>query len=151
MSKEELKETLTGLFVEMAIIEHLTRSRFERNESLEIDAPTFGLLNYFVRTHKGPDSIAGIAWAFQEEPKYTAAKIAAVELRGFLSVAPSNGAMEDSIVSITDAGRRALDDHLLKIAPDFEGLVAEIPFEDLQTAYRVLHDIRLTLDNLPDR
>ncbi len=66
-TREELTEALTGLFVEVAIIEHLARTRMERHYTGDLSAGQMGILNYFVRNHDGPDSIAGIAWAFQEE------------------------------------------------------------------------------------
>ena len=55
------------------------------------------------------------------------------------------------MVDVTEAGRAAQEEQLNRMGPDFEQLVAEILAEDLQTAHRVLHEIRLVMDNLPDR
>jgi hypothetical protein len=148
---EELKETLLGLFSEVAIIEHLARTRIERNYPTDLGAHGFGVINYFVRNHNGPDSIAGIAWAFQDDEVYTAEKIAALESRGYVSVSPPGSRAPEAMVNVTEAGRKAQAEQLNRMAPEFGGLVAEISLDDLKTTQRTLHEIRLTLDNLPDR
>lgn len=146
----DMRETLVGFFTEIAIIEHLARTRVERNYSQDLKAGHFGILNYFMRNHPGPDSIRGIAWAFQEDEARIIEQIRALAALGYVSVVP--GVREiDSMVDVTEDGRAAQDAQLTRMAPDFEQLVAEIPPEDLVTAYRVLHEIRLVMDNLPDR
>ncbi len=147
----DLSDTLLGLFTEIAIIEHLTRTRLEREDSDPMGAGHFGILNYFIRNHHGPDTIGGIAWAFQEDESYTADKIATLEALGFVSVAPAGSRDSTANVEVTDAGRTAQTEKIESIAPEFELLVAEIPQTDLETTLRTLRDIRLTLDNLPDR
>ena len=146
----DLRETLVGFFTEISIIEHLARTRVERNFSADLKAGHFGILNYFMRNHPGPDSVAGIAWAFQEDEARICEQVRTLEALGYVSVVP--GIREiDSMVDVTEAGRAAQEEQLNRMGPDFEQLVAEIPAEDLQTAHRVLHEIRLVMDNLPDR
>lgn len=147
----EMEETLLGLFTEIAIIEHLARTRIERSSNDPAGAGQFGILNYFIRSHRGPDTIGGIAWAFQEDESHTADKIAALEGKGFVTVDPKGSRDVSAVVFITDAGRAAQEEKVQSIAPDFEPLVAEIPVADLETTVRTLREIRLTMDHLPDR
>lgn len=152
----DLGETLLGLFTEIAIIEHLARTRLERKVNAGevkgmLKAGHFGVLNYFIRNHPAPDTIGGIAWSFQEDEAYTTSKIAELEELGLISVTPPGGRDFSAEVFVTDAGRRAQADQLDKMAPEFVPLVAEIDHADLETTTRTLREIRLTLDNLPDR
>jgi DNA-binding MarR family transcriptional regulator len=146
----DLRETLLGLFTEVAIVEHLVRTRIERTFPDGLEAAHFGIINYFIRNRPTPDSVAGIAWAFQEDEERVAAQVEQLEKLGYVSVVPGIRAT-DAMVFVTDAGRAAQATELDRMGPDFEQLVAEIPFEELQITNRVLHDIRLVLDNLPDR
>jgi DNA-binding MarR family transcriptional regulator len=146
----DLTKILPGLFTEIAILEHLTRTRFERKATSGLTVRQFGLLNYFVRTHPGADSVAGIAWAFQHEEAETLETVNAMAELGFVAVTQGINP-RDSVVDITPAGRSAQRDHLSQIGPEIGDLVSEIPAEDLQTAYQVLREIRLVMDNLPDR
>ncbi len=147
----ELEDTLLGLFTEIAIIEHLARTRIERTSDDPAEAGQFGILNYFRRTHPDPDTIGGIAWSFQEEEAHTADKVASLEAKGYVTVTPAGSRDASAVVFVTEAGRQAQEDKVQSMAPDFEQLVAEIPTEDLETTVRTLHEIRLTLDHLPDR
>jgi DNA-binding MarR family transcriptional regulator len=146
-----LSDTLLGLFTEIAIIEHLTRTRLERESTGVMTAGHFGILNYFIRNHHGPDTIAGVAWAFQEDEAYTASKIATLEAAGYIAVTPSGSREATATLNVTEAGRIAQSEKVESMAPDFEALVSEIPREDLATTLRTLQEIRLTLDHLPDR
>jgi hypothetical protein len=81
---------------------------------------------------------------------YTLGNARLLASRGYVALTP--GVTErDTVVTLTEAGRQAQDDHLSRIGPEIRQLVSEIPTDQLQTAYRVLHEIRLVLDNLPDR
>lgn len=146
----ELRETLLGLFTEVAIVEHLVRTRVERKFPDGLEAAHFGIMNYFIRNHPGPDSVAGLAWAFQEDEARMLDQIRHLERLGYVIVVPGIRPA-DAMIGITDAGRAAQDAELDRMGPDFEQLVSEIPIEELAIAHRVLHEIRLVLDNLPDR
>jgi DNA-binding MarR family transcriptional regulator len=146
----DLGKILPGLFTEIAILEHLTRTRFERKATNGLTVRQFGLLNYFVRTHPGSDSVAGIAWAFQHEEAETLETVNAMAALGFVDVTQGINP-RDSVVDITPAGRLAQREQLTQIGPEIGDLVSEIPEQDLETAHRVLREIRLVMDNLPDR
>lgn len=147
----EMEETLLGLFTEIAIIEHLARTRIERSTNDPTGAGQFGILNYFLRNHQGPDTISGIAWSFQEDESHTADKVIALEAKGYVTIDPSGSREGTATVFITPAGRAAQEEKVQSMAPEFEPLVSEIPFADLETTVRTLREIRLTMDHLPDR
>jgi DNA-binding MarR family transcriptional regulator len=146
----DIRETLVGLFTELAILEHLTRTRIERHFPHGLEAAHFGILNYFIRNHPGPDTVAGIAWSFQEDEARVAGQIQALASLGYVSIVQGLK-QSDTMVSVTDAGRAAQEEQLDQLGPDFEQLVSEIPLEELRITHRVLHEIRLVMDNLPDR
>jgi DNA-binding MarR family transcriptional regulator len=147
----DLAKTLPGLFTEIAILEHLVRNRFERKLDGEgLSVRQFGIVNYFVRTHPDPDSVSGIAWAFQNDEDSVLETVRELAGLGFVALTPGI-VPRDSLVALTPAGRQAQMDQLASIGPEISALVSEIPAEDIDTAYRVLHEIRLVMDNLPDR
>ena len=148
---EDLQETLLGLFTEIAVLEHLVRVREERHAEDDLTMGDFGVLNYFMVNHPDPDSVAGIAWCFQEEEAYTRAKIEGLALRDLVTISPDDADNGAAMVAITDIGREAHAQIVARVAPDIEMAVAEIPREDLETTFKTLRNIRLTLDNLPDR
>jgi hypothetical protein len=147
----DFRETLVGLFTEVAIIEHLLRTRMEQTYPDGLGAGHFGILNYFARSQRGPDSIAGIAWSFQEELEHMISKVATLESFGLLALTPPNGRNGDTMVDLTEAGVTARNAALDRMGPDIIDLVAEIDPDQINIAYQVLQDIRLTMDNLPDR
>jgi DNA-binding MarR family transcriptional regulator len=148
---EDLQETLLGLFTEIAVLEHLVRTREEKHAEDDLTLGDFGVLNYFMVNHPDPDSVAGIAWCFQEEEAYTRAKIEGLASRDLVTISPNVSDNGAAMVEITDIGREAHAQIVARVAPDMMMAVAEIPREDLEITFKTLRNIRLTLDNLPDR
>jgi DNA-binding MarR family transcriptional regulator len=148
---EDLQETLLGLFTEVAVLEHLVRTREEKHAEDDLTMGDFGVLNYFMVNHPDPDSVAGIAWCFQEDEAYTRAKIEGLASRDLVTLSPDVVDNGIAMVEITDIGREAHAQIVARVAPDMMMAVAEIPREDLETTFKTLRNIRLTLDNLPDR
>ncbi len=148
---DEMTETLLGLFTEIAVLEHLVRSREEKHAEDDLTMGDFGVLNYFTVNHPDPDSVAGIAWCFQEEEAYTRAKIEGLASRDLVTLSPAVADNDIAMVHITDLGREAHAQIVARVAPDIKMAVAEISPNDLEITFRTLRNIRLTLDNLPDR
>ncbi len=148
---EDMTETLLGLFTEIAILEHLVRSREEKHAANEHSVGDFGVLNYFVTNHPSPDSVSSIAWCFQEEEAYTRAKVESMAARGMVTLSPAMADNNAAMVMITGDGREAHARIVEKAAPDIRAAVAEISRDHLEITFRTLREIRLTLDNLPDR
>ena len=148
---DDVTETLLGLFTEIAVLEHLVRAREERIAQDDLTTGDFGILNYFTVNHPSPDSVAGIALSFQEEEPYTRAKINGLASRDLVTIVPDTSDNLAAMVMITDLGREAHSAIVDRMSPLIKMAVAEIPREDLNTTFRTLRNIRLTLDNLPDR
>jgi hypothetical protein len=147
---EDMQQTMLGLFTEVSILEHLVRMREDRFATDDLQTGDFGVLNYFVLNRQTADSIAGIAWCFQEEEDYTRSKVEKLARRGLVSLTPESDNLA-AMVMISDAGRAAHGQILARIAPEIKMAVAEIPFDALKLTFKTLREIRLTLDNLPDR
>ena len=145
-----MQTTLLGLFTEIAILEHLARTRIERLFPDGLKAGEFGLLNYFIVNHPSPDSVAGIAWAFQDAEDIIFRRASKLAELGYVTMTSAINP-GDAVVAITEAGREAQRRELEAIGPEFTQLVAEIPLEELEITRRTLHEIRLVMDNLPDR
>jgi hypothetical protein len=147
---DNMRDTLLGLFTEVAILEHLTRTRFQNRLADRIEVGHFGILNYFLRTNRPPDSVAGIAFAFQDDVDVISRRVDHLRELGFVSV---TAALRpgDAVVDVTEKGRAARDEQLSHMGPQIMEFVAEIPYEDLEVTMRTLREIRLVMDNLPDR
>ncbi len=144
------RATLLGLFTEIPIIEHLLRTRVEQLHAEGLESAQFGILNYFVRTHTDPDTVAGIAWSFQDPEPVVRERVERLAEMGYVFVTPAIGNGE-ALVSLTADGRKAHQEALERIEPHILELVSEIPRDDIERTYQTLREIRLTLDNLPDR
>ena len=142
-----LRRTLLDLFTEVAILEHLVRTRLGPREYNDVTAQQFGVLNFFCRLNKVEERVSSLAWCFQVDVTAMHQTVASLTDRGFVTW----DAAADPCVRVTDAGRdkhAALVDNM---APDIMPVVAEIDPEDLRITARTLTEMRRTLDNLPDR
>lgn len=148
---EDFRETLVGLFTEVAILEHLMRTRMDRLYPDGLGAPHFGILNHLLRNSRTPERIDSIAWSFQEEVDYTASKVSTLDSFGFVATTPPGTCDGATVVALTDAGEEARNAALDRMAPDVIELISETDPDQIRVAHKVLEEIRLTLDNLPDR
>jgi DNA-binding MarR family transcriptional regulator len=146
----EFREALEGLFIEVAIVEHLARTRVERLHNDGMEAALYGILSHLNRVDSGAETIRTIAFNFQEDEARVTRQVRDLEALGFVSLVPGVDPL-DTLVSLSDTGRAARAAKIERMAPDFLSIVAEIPEEDIVTTYRVLKDIRHVMDNLPDR
>jgi hypothetical protein len=146
----DLRETLSGLFLEVAIIEHLARSRVQRHHVDGMEVGQYGILGYLKRHVSGSDSVASIAWAFQEDEARIFRQVTGLHATGYVEL--TEGLKPgDTIAKVTASGILEHDAVLERAAPEFFQIVSEIKVEDLETTFRTLKDIRLVMDNLPDR
>ncbi len=142
-----LKPVLLDLFTEIAIIEHLVRSRFEPRDDYDLSAPQFGVLNFFCRLNKADERLSGLAWCFQVDVEPMRETVETMVRLGFLETDQA----PDPCVRVTEAGRHEHASRVETMAPDIAPVVAEIDEKDLRITARTLMEIRRTLDNLPDR
>lgn len=146
----DMQDTLLGLFTEVAIVEHLSRTRFQNGFTGKLEAGHFGILNYFLRTNRPPDSVSGIAFAFQVDEDVISDRVEYLCKLGYVSVT-SALKRGDAVVVVTQDGRAARDEQISRMRPQILEIVSEIPVEDLKITVQTLREIRLVLDNLPDR
>jgi DNA-binding MarR family transcriptional regulator len=146
----DMQETLLGLFTEVAIVEHLSRTRFQSGFSDTLGVGHFGILNYFLRTNRPPDSVAGIAFAFQVDEEIMSERVEHLRKLGYVTVTEGLK-RRDAVVDVTKEGRAARDAHVSMMRPQVLEIVSEIPVEDLKITVQTLREIRLVMDNLPDR
>jgi hypothetical protein len=142
-----LRPVLLDLFTEVAIIEHLVRSRLEPKSYYSLPAAQFGVLNFFCRLSKSEERLSGLAWCFQVEVEAMRGTVENLVNLGYVDWDDA----ADPCVCITDKGREKHAVMVESMAPDIAPVVAEIAPEDLRTTARILTEIRRTLDNLPDR
>ena len=142
-----LKPVLLNLFTEVAILEHLIRTRFEPKDMDALKAAQFGVLNHFCRLERQEEKLSSLAWCFQVEVDHMRRTVASLVDRG-LAVWDDGS---DPCVRPTETGRSLHAEMVEDMAPEVAQIVGEIPVEDLQVTARTLVELRRTMDNLPDR
>jgi hypothetical protein len=111
----------------------------------------FGVLTHFIRNEKSRERLSLLAWAFQDDDAYMAQKVASLVERDLLTTAAVEGSDGDLWVEITEAGRVAHARAIDEISPEVAQFIEGIDMGEMETALRVIREIRRTLDNLPDR
>ncbi len=144
------REAVAGLFLEISILEHLGRTRIEGKYGDGLDLGQFGILGYLIRLSDTRHTIGSIAWTFQEDEARVERQVRGLAELGLVTLTEGIKPL-DSVPVINAQGREAYEARLSRMEPEFRQIVSEIPPEDLETAYRVLHELRLVMDNLPDR
>ena len=142
-----LGPVLLDLFTEIAILEHLVRTRLEPKSYYSLSAAQFGVLNFFCRLNKSEERLSGLAWCFQVEVAAMRSTVESLVELGYVEA----DAAGDPCVRISAAGREKHAVMVDSMAPDIAPVVAEINPEHLRITARTLMEIRRTLDNLPDR
>ncbi len=145
------EKTVLNLFTEIAMVEHLLRNRYDKATPAGMTTGQFGVLTHFIRNGKSRERMSLLAWAFQDDDAYMAQKVKALADRDMVRTTPVDGADGDLWVDITDDGREAHARALDEIGPEVAQFIEGIEPAELDTALRVIRDIRRTLDNLPDR
>ncbi len=138
---------LLDIFTDIAILEHLTRERFNPAAG-ELDARQFGVINYLVRQKKSSETLSTLAWCFQVEPSDMDETVERLAALGLLRV---DLLANDRCVFLTPAGAARHEQFLSTVAPDVTELLSEFDPEALRITAETLKDLRRTFDNLPDR
>lgn len=139
---------LLDLFTEIAILEHLSRARFSPLASEDIDARSFGILNYLVRQRKDREKLTMLSWCFQVADDDMLASANLLAARKYVEVDWVDG---DRCVFLTTAGKARHERFLADAAPDVIEIVADFDPEHLRITTETLKELRRTFDNLPDR
>lgn len=145
------KKTVLHLLTEIAMVEHLLRNRYDKATPAGMSTGQFGVLTHFIRNEKSRERLSLLAWAFQDDDAYMAQKVASLVERDLLVTADVVGSNGDLWVEITEEGREAHARAVEEISPEVAQVIEGIDMGELETALRVIREIRRTLDNLPDR
>jgi DNA-binding MarR family transcriptional regulator len=138
---------LLDIFTDIAILEHLTRERFNPAAG-ELDARQFGVINYLVRQKKSSETVSTLAWCFQVDLRDMDATVERLAALGFIRI---DRLANDRCVFLTPSGAARHEEFLSTVAPDVTELLSEFEPEALRITAETLKDLRRTLDNLPDR
>jgi DNA-binding MarR family transcriptional regulator len=146
------KKTVLHLLTEIAMVEHLLRNRHDKVTPAGMTTGQFGVLTHFIRNEKSRERLSLLAWAFQDDDAYMAQKVTSLVERDLLTtVAVEGSSSGDLWVEITEAGREAHARAIDEISPEVAQFIEGIDMGEMETALRVIREIRRTLDNLPDR
>jgi len=145
------KKTVLHLLTEISIVEHLLRNRHDKVTPAGMTTGQFGVLTHFIRNGKSRERLSLLAWAFQDDDAYMATKVASLVERDLLVTADVVGSNGDLWVEITEEGREAHARAVEEISPEVAQVIEGIDMGEMETALRVIREIRRTLDNLPDR
>jgi DNA-binding MarR family transcriptional regulator len=143
----DTRSMILDLFTEIAILEHLTRERFQPAAG-ELDPRQFGVLNFFVRQRKTSEKLSMLAWCFQVEVESMLASVEGLASRKFVEIDWVDG---ERCIFITAAGRARHEQFMEQAAPDVMELLSEFDADALRTTAETLKELRRTFDNLPDR
>jgi DNA-binding MarR family transcriptional regulator len=138
---------LLDIFTDIAILEHLTRERFNPAAG-ELDARQFGVINYLVRQKKSSETLSTLAWCFQVEMD---AMDETIERLAALGLVRIDRLANNRCVFLTPAGTARHEAFLITVAPDVTELMSEFDPEALRITAETLKELRRTFDNLPDR
>jgi DNA-binding MarR family transcriptional regulator len=138
---------LLDMFTDIAILEHLTRERFNP-AAKDLDARQFGVINYLVRQKKSSEKLSTLAWCFQVHMPAMTETVEALAKLKFVEIDWLDG---DRCVFLTPAGTSRHEEFLSTVAPDVTELMSEFDPDALRITAETLKELRRTFDNLPDR
>ncbi len=133
------------LFNEIAIIEQLSRSRFERVLPPGMTLSQFGVLNHFARLG-GEYAPAALASAFQVTRQTMTNTLQRLETAGLVALRPDPADGRAKIVTITPLGAAMRADCIARLAPVLAELDAVIPAADIAALLPGLRSLRQRLD-----
>jgi DNA-binding MarR family transcriptional regulator len=133
-------------FNEIGIIEHLSRTAFERALPDGLSAAGFGVLNHFVRLGLRASNPARLARAFQVTKGAMTNTLQRLELLGYVAIDPDPSDGRGKVVRLTPQGRAARDDGVRVVAPLYDALKQHVSEDELAAVLPVLTRVRQILD-----
>ncbi len=137
--------TFFTLFNEIAIIEQLSRARFEARLPKGVLVSHFAVLNHLLRVGDGRTPL-DIARAFQVPKTTLSHTLSLLEGRGWVEMRPNPEDGRSKRVWITDAGRAFHAEAIGLLAPDMVELAGVFPVEDIAALLPKLAELRAYLD-----
>ena len=138
------------VFNEIGIIEHLSRTAFERVLPPGLSLAGFTVLNHLIRLgheHRAP---ARIANALQVTRGAITGTVKRLEAHGYVRSDPDPNDGRGKGISVTPAGREARDAAIAALAPLFADLMSRVDTEELARLLPLLQALRRVLDAARD-
>lgn len=137
-------------FNEIGIIEHLSRTEFERVLPQGLSLSGFSVLNHFVRLNKAGEAPAKLARAFQVTKGAMTFTLQRLEGLGAIAMAPDPADARAKIVTITNHGRHLREEALQLLAPLIGELMRDLDSAMIEAALPILTQVRQYLDRRRD-
>lgn len=138
--------TFFGVFLEIGIIEQLSRTILETHLPDGLIAPHFGVLNHLIRVADGRTPME-LARAFQVPKTSMTHTVSGLQKHGLVDVRPNPNDGRSKCVWITEKGRVLRDDTIAGMMPEFKKLAEGFDMTRLAEIQPVLTDLRIFLDN----
>lgn len=145
LTKEPDPALFFGVFLEIGIIEQLSRTLLEAQLPKGLIAPHFGVLNHLIRVADGRTPVE-LARAFQVPKTSMTHTVAMLEKRGLVAVRPNPNDGRSKCVWLTEAGRRTRDETIARMAPEFRALSDGFDVAKLAQIHPILTELRQFLD-----
>jgi DNA-binding MarR family transcriptional regulator len=141
--------TLFALFNEIAIIEQLSRARFEARLPKGVLVSHFAVLNHLIRVGDGRTPLE-LARAFQVPKTTLSHTLALLEGRGWIEMRPNPGDKRSKRVWITEDGRAFREAAIASLLPDLAAIAEAFPPDEVALLLPRLADLRAHLDRARD-
>jgi DNA-binding MarR family transcriptional regulator len=134
-----------AFFTEVGIIEQLSRTALTRQLPDGLQMAHFGLLNHMVRLGDGWTPVR-LARAFQLTKGAITNTVSRLEARGLIRTEADTEDRRSKRVYLTDAGRKAWQDCVLRMTPALARMRAELGAGVFEQALPALQTVRAWLD-----
>lgn len=135
------------LFTEIAIIDQLAGSAFERALPAGITRAQFTVLHHFSRRGLAEQSPARLADAIQVTRGTMTSTLARMERSRLVTIRPDPTDGRAKLVALTEAGRTMRDACVAAVVPLFPLVDQTLDETELQAALHLLRRLRQTLDS----
>jgi DNA-binding MarR family transcriptional regulator len=139
-----------AFFNEIGIIEHLSRTAFERVLPEGLSLAGFTVLNHLIRLGHERRAPALIAHALQVTRGAITGTVSRLEAQGLVRVEPDPNDGRGKGVSVTPQGRLARDNAIAALSPVLDGLFSQMDESELITVLPTLRRVRSLLDAARD-
>lgn len=132
------------LFSEVMAAEHAMRNRLSKVLPKGMEISHFSVLNHLAR-HREESSPARLAEKFGVTRGAMTNTLSRLEWAGYINVGPDWNDARRKIVTISPAGRLALDTAVSAIAPMIKQVVDDLGEDEARAALPILRELRIKL------
>jgi len=143
--QEEDRALFFSVFIEIGIIDQLSRTLLEAHLPKGLITAHFTVLNHLMRVADGR-TLVEMARAFQLPKTSVTHTVSVLHKRGLVDVRPNPNDRRSKCVWLTDAGRALRNDTIAAMEPDFATLAAGFDSRKLVGILPVLSELRAFMD-----